>query len=95
MLTPSGGVGVGPLSLQILKANIPFSPPRASARPHTHPPEAPPSLADFWSIVDLQCCLVSGAQQGDPVIFRAKHTVFHILFHQLLSGVPCAVWQLL
>ena len=49
----------------------------------------------YWSIVDLQCVLVSGVQQSDSVIHIHISTLFQILFHldynRILSRVPCAI----
>ena len=58
-----------------------------------------PLLNNFfnWSLVNLQCMLVSGIQQSDSVLYTHTYTyilfqiVFLIGYHKILNIIPCAI----
>ena len=49
----------------------------------------------YWSIADLQCCIVSGVQQSDSVIHIHISILLkffsHLGYYRPLSRIPCAI----
>ena len=44
-----------------------------------------------WTVVDLQCCIISGVQPSDSVIYRFFFGCFSItVYYKLLNIVPCS-----
>ena len=49
----------------------------------------------YWSIADLQCCIISGVQQSDSVIHIHISILLkffsHLGYYRPLSRIPCAI----